>query len=68
MSEKSFNTAEKFLLIAHHPEKGRFTISPMYIKYGLAGAILLDMTLEDRIDLTDKRLILKTAGTSADSL
>ncbi len=66
MTEKSFNTAEKFLLIAHHPEKGRFLISQMYIQYGIAGAILLDMTLEDRIDIADKKLILKMARDSAD--
>lgn len=66
MAEKNFNTVEKFLVIAHHPEKGRFTISQMYIQYGLAGAILLDMTLEDRIEIADNKLILKTSRGSAD--
>jgi len=66
MTEKTFNTAEKFLMIAHHPEKGRFMISGIFIQYGIAGAILLDMTLEERIDITDKRLVLKIPGTSAD--
>ncbi len=66
MAEKNFNTAEKFLLIAHHPEKGRFMVSQMYIQYGIAGAILLDMTLEERIDIADKKLILKAARDSTD--
>jgi golgi phosphoprotein 3 len=68
MLEKTFNTAEKFLMIAHHPEKGRFMISGMFIQFGIAGAILLDMSLEERIDILNKRLILKTPGTSADPL
>ncbi len=68
MAEKNFNIAEKFLLIAHHPEKGRFMISQLFIQYGIAGSILLDMTLEDRIDIADKKLILKTARDSADPI
>jgi Golgi phosphoprotein 3 len=68
MAEKNFNTAEKFLLMAHHPEKGRFMISPMVIQYGIAGAILLDMTLEERIDISDKKVILKPARVSADPM
>jgi len=66
MAEKNFNTAEKFLLIAHHPEKGRFMIPHIYIQYGIAGAILLDMTLEDRIDIADNKLLMKTSRGSAD--
>lgn len=66
MAEKNFNTAEKFLLIAHHPEKGRFIIQPMFLQYGIAGAILLDLTLENRIELDNKQLILKPARVSAD--
>ncbi len=66
MAEKNFNTAEKFLLIAHHPEKGRFLIPHMFLQYGIAGAILLDLTLEDRIELDNNQLILKPARVSAD--
>jgi Golgi phosphoprotein 3 len=66
MAEKNFNTAEKFLLMAHHPEKGKFMISQLFIQYGIAGAIMLDMTLEERIDISDKKLILKPARVSAD--
>lgn len=66
MAEKNFNTVEKFLLIAHHPEKGRFMIPQIYIQYGIAGALLLDLTLEDRIETADKRLLLKSGKVSAD--
>jgi hypothetical protein len=59
MTEKTFTTAEKFLIIAHHPEKGRFTTSLTYLQYGIAGALLLDLALWERISITGKRLILK---------
>jgi hypothetical protein len=66
MTEKKFTTAEKFLLIAHHPERGRFMIPHMFLQYGIAGAILLDMTLENRIELENKQLILKPSRVTAD--
>ena len=66
MAEKNFNTTEKFLLIAHHPEKGRFMISHLFMQYGIAGALLLDLTVDDRIEIREKRLILKSASVSAD--
>ena len=39
-------------------------IPQMYLQYGIAGAILLDMALEDLTDITNKRLIIKLARTS----
>jgi len=53
------NTVEKFLLIAQHPEKGRFTISEIHIKYGIIGALLMEMSLVETIDIEKDRLILK---------
>lgn len=50
---------EKFILLAHHPEKRRFLISDLPINYGLIGAMLLDMSLEERIDIQNDDLILK---------
>jgi len=66
MSEKNLSTAEKFLLIAHHPEKGRFMIQRTYLQYGIAGAILLDMTIADRIETDGAKLSLKRARASTD--
>ena len=59
MAEKTFSTAEKFLIIAHRPEKGGFLTSQTFIQYGIAGAILLDLTLAERISIVDKKLFLK---------
>lgn len=53
------NTAEKFLLLAQHPVKGRFIVSDTEISYGIIGAFLLDMSIDNRIGIEDKRLILK---------
>ena len=36
-------------------------ISQRYIQYGIPGALLLDLALDDRIDLKDSRLLLKSA-------
>jgi len=55
----NLNTAEKFLLIAQHPVKGRFIVSDTEISYGIVGAFLLDMSLDNRIGIEEKRLILK---------
>ena len=55
----NLNTAEKFLLLAQHPVKGRSVITNPEISYGIAGALLLELTLEERVAIEDKRLILK---------
>lgn len=53
------STAEKFLLLAHHPDKGRFIISDVQTEYGIIGAILLDMSLENLISIEDGKLLLR---------
>jgi hypothetical protein len=68
MSEKSLSTSEKFLLIAHHPDRGRFMIPKAYLQYGIAGAILLDLTIEDRIETDGTKLSLKRARASTDQV
>jgi Golgi phosphoprotein 3 len=55
----NFSTLEKFLLIAHHPDKGRFIISGLQMDYGIIGAILMDMSLDDKIALENDRVIIK---------
>ena len=53
------STVERFLLLAHQPEKGRFLIADAQLNYGILGAILLEMSLEKRIALEKNRLVLK---------
>ena len=64
--EKTLNTSEKFLLIAHHPEKGRLVVSRQFFRYGLAGAILLDLLLDGRIGMENGRIIPRPGNTPSD--
>jgi hypothetical protein len=55
--EKELILPEKFLLLAHHPSKGKFTdsrLSADYVKYGMMGAIFLDLSLKGAIELEKK--------------
>lgn len=54
------SVSEQFLLLAHHPVKGRFLISEVMMSYGLAGAFLLELNAKDKITLRDSRLIVKS--------
>lgn len=55
---ESLNTIERFLLVAQHPDKGRFIIPQMQLNFGLAGAVLLELSIEKRLKIENKRLIL----------
>ena len=57
---------EKFLLIAHNPEKGRFLINSIQLNYGIIGAILMEMTFDDRISIEKDKLLLKSFKNSKD--
>lgn len=52
------NTLNKFLLVAHHPEKGRFLISDVHINYGIIGAALLELSFNGQIKIEDDKLFL----------
>lgn len=62
------NTLNKFLLIAHHPEKGRFLISDVHINYGIIGAALLEMSLDGQLKIEENRLIVLKSGNSENSI
>ena len=53
---------EKFTLLAHHPEKRRFMISEVYVNYGIIGAMLMDLSLINRLDIKNENLIIKDSG------
>ncbi len=48
---------EKFLILAHHPEKKRFRISEVHLKYGLVGALLLEMSADGSLELKEGRIV-----------
>ena len=62
------NTLTKFLLVAHHSEKGRFLISDAHINYGIIGAALLDMSLDRQIKVEGDKLIIIKGGNSGSAI
>jgi golgi phosphoprotein 3 len=64
----NLNTAEKFLILAHHPEKGRFIVNEAQLSYGIVGALLLDLSLENIVTVQDKRLVYRGVGTVKDPI
>ena len=59
---------EKFLLLAKHPEKGRFIISGIHMQYGLVGSVLLEMSVEDRFEIRNNLLYLKATKLKGNSI
>lgn len=53
------DTVEKFLLISHHPDKGCFILPWTNLSYGIIGAIFMEMSLQDKIDVDNNKLIVK---------
>ena len=50
---------ERFILIALDQKKGRFLIDSLSLNYGIAGAILLELSELNKITLQNKKLIVK---------
>jgi len=54
------NTAERFLFMIMHPEKSRYLIPEANIHSGLFGAILVDLSMEGKIEFKDKKVSAKS--------
>lgn len=54
-------TAEKFLLLAQHPNKGKLLISNIHIQYGIVGALLLDLSIRNKITIDGDKLIVNNS-------
>jgi len=52
------NLIEKFLIIALDAKKGKFLIDSLSLHYGIAGAILLELSEMNKIEIDNKRLVL----------
>ena len=62
------NLVDKFLLLALDDDKGTFTSEPFAMTYGLAGAILLELSLLECISIVDKKVVLKSRKQVGDPL
>ncbi len=60
--------AEKFLLLAQHPEKGWYITGDTQVVYGLIGALLMEMSLANRFRMESKKLILNTEEKSENAI
>ncbi len=60
------NTIEKFLLIAHHPEKWWFKTPQIQLKYGLTGAMLLEFSIRKNIELVDNKIRVNKESITSD--
>ena len=61
--------AEEFMLLLLNDEDGRFANVPSWsVNYALAGSVLMDLALENRIDTDLENLILLDATPTGDSL
>lgn len=54
----NLNLIEKFILITLDSKKGKFLIDSLSLNYGIAGAILLEMSELNKIAIKNKRLVL----------
>lgn len=57
---------EKFLILAHHSDKARFRIPEIHLKYGLIGALLMELSVKESIVFKDNKLILKNMESPSD--
>ncbi len=54
----SLSLPQKFILIALDNLKGKFLIDSLSLNYGIAGAILLELSEKNKIQIRDKKLII----------
>jgi len=64
----NLNLVDKFLLLALDDEKGSFVSKPFALKYGLPGAILLELSLKEQIKIVDKKVIVNNVQSTGDAL
>ncbi|NOY22711.1 MAG: GPP34 family phosphoprotein [Acidobacteria bacterium] len=61
--------SEQLLLLALKDEKGTVVSKAgMAVDFGLAGALLLELTMDERIDIRDGKLVVQNATPSGDPL
>jgi hypothetical protein len=64
----SLSIPEILLIMAHHPDKAAFRIPGIYLKYGLIGAFLLELSLKESIVYENNKLILKNKVKPSDPI
>lgn len=64
----NLNLIDQLTLLALNDEKGSFVAEYMSFGYALAGAVILELSLQDKIEIRDKKIELKSSKTCGDIL
>lgn len=62
------NLIDELTLLALDDEKGIFISEPIHFRYGLSGAIMLELALRNKIEIVDKKVIVKSKVNIGDEL
>lgn len=62
-SIKSLSLREKFIIITHHQKKGKFVVSDIVLNHGIIGALLLELSTDELVQIKDKKLTVKSKKT-----
>ena len=62
------NLIDKLTLLSLDDEKGTFLSDAMYFSYSIAGAIVLELTLKDNIEIINKKLVVKNKKNTDDKI
>ncbi len=60
------NLIDKLILLALDDEKGSFSESSVFLGYGLAGAILLELTKKEKIKISNKKIAVLSSIKTGD--
>lgn len=64
----NLNLVDQLCLLALDDEKGSFIADSTSLAYGLAGAIILELSLQDKIEIKEKKIEVKSYKTSGNIL
>jgi hypothetical protein len=60
----TLTTAERLIVLAHHPEKPRFVVPEQLRNVGIIGSILIDLSAEERLKIEGGKIIVKHTNTN----
>ncbi|MEN8138249.1 MAG: GPP34 family phosphoprotein [Bacteroidota bacterium] len=68
MTDKSLNLIEELVLLALDDEKGAFSSKSLAFNYGIAGSVILELSLSEKIEVRDKKVVIKNRKACGDKV
>lgn len=62
------NLYEEFILLSLDKVKGKFLIDSLSVNYGLAGAILLELSRKEKLLINNKKIVINDQGKTGDKI